>query len=105
MSMLPSETVDIAYSPEQMRYIYRVLNLSEKLENGQADLIVRPTKHKLHIGDYGDLVRTQILDIKIASNGYTICVAHRMVDVNGEPLTEPDPKFIHIDDLELRKKP
>ena len=87
-----------------MRDLYRVLNLRDKLESGQAVLEVRPTRGKFHIGEFGDVLRTQMVNITIVLNGYTICVAHRMVNIDGEPLTEPDPKFIRIDESEFRKE-
>lgn len=85
-----------------MRDIYHALNLRSKLTDGQAFLEQKSIASDSHKGKYGDEVRTQIVNIKLASNGYRICLAHRYLkEEDGSPLTEPDPKYIHVDELKL----
>lgn len=85
-----------------MRDLYRVLSLRDKLATGQA--ILEPlgkSTPDYHTGDYGDRVKSQMVNITLSVNGYRICVAHRML-IDGKPPTEPDPKYIRIDELILR---
>ena len=83
-----------------MQDMYRVLNLRSKLESGQA-VLERRKLGDLHIAEYGDEVRSETLNIKLAINNYRICVAHRYLKPDGSPHTEPDPKHIHVDELKL----
>lgn len=94
--------MDIAFTAQEMRDLYRVLNLREKLESGQAVLETRWTAPNYHTGVYGDVVKSQTVDIKLTVNGYRICVAHRMLKQDGSLPTEPDPKYIHVDELKFR---
>ena len=96
--------MDVAFTAQEMQDLYRVLNLMDKLKSGQAILEPRPTKINYHTGTYGDQITSQIVDIKLSTNGYRICVAHRML-IDGSPPTEPDPKYIHIDQLKIRFSP
>ena len=85
-----------------MRDLYRVLNLRDKLESGQAILEPRgKSVLNYHTGIYGDEINSQMVNITLTANGYRICVAHRML-IEGAPPTEPDPKYIQIDELRLR---
>ena len=85
-----------------MRDLYRALNLRDKLATGQAILEPRgQSALNYHTGDYGDRVKGQMVNITLSVNGYRICIAHRML-LAGKPPTEPDPKYIQIDDLRLR---
>ena len=58
-----------------------------------------------HPGDYGDIVRSQMVEIKLTINDYCICMAHRMVDLDGMAISEPDPKYFYIDDLRIYQHP
>ena len=85
-----------------MRDLYRVVNLRDKLASGQAILEPRgKSALNYHTGDYGDSVKGQMVNITLSVNGYRICIAHRMLSA-GKPPTEPDPKYIQIDELRLR---
>ena len=93
--------MDIALTAQEMRDLYGVLNLRDKLKSGQVILEPRPTRINYHTGTYGDEVTSQMVDIKLSANGYRIGVAHRML-IDGSPPTEPDPKYIEIDELKIR---
>lgn len=86
-----------------MQDLYRTLNLRSKLDSGQAMLELRSTG-PVHVGEHGDLLRSQIFNIKLSANDYRICVAHRMLKNDGSA-TEPDPKYFHIDELKLYLDP
>ena len=86
-----------------MRDLYDTLNLRSKLESGQAILELRDAGPE-HIGQYGDLLRSQTFNIRLSVNDHKICVAHRMLRNDGS-VTEPDPKYIHIDELKLYLDP
>lgn len=96
--------VGITFTEKEIRDLYHALDLSGKLESGQAILESRYIQRDFHTGIYGDEVKTEMLNIRLASNGFKICVAHRTLKKDGSPATEPDPKYIRIDELELRKK-
>ena len=82
-----------------MQEMYRVLNLRSKLESGQAVLEARWTAPNYHTGIYGDVVKSQTVNIRLSVNGYRICVSHRMLKQDGSLPTEPDPKYIPVAEL------
>jgi len=90
----------VIISTDQERWdLYRVLNLSDKLNNGQAYVEVRRTSGRPPQGNFPVGTRSQMVDIRLTINDYRICVAHRYVLRTGEQVTGPDPKYIRIDDL------
>ena len=93
----------IRSSDRERREIYRVLNITNKLLTGQAYLTVRWEGKNQPRGDFPPGSRSQIVDISLTVNDYLICVAHRFVDAEGHPLTQPDPKRVDIDDLIIRE--
>ena len=96
-------TVRIRVDDDVRREVYRVLNLRDKLETGQAYIEVRHTHPHQPDGDFPAGTRGQIPNLKLAVNDFRICVAHRFVVVldNFRPLGQPDPKRIDIDELSL----
>ena len=104
MSTSPSSSPSIIGFTEDERWeLYAILDLRNKLSSGQARINERRTS-KQRPGREGEgQVRSQIVEIRLTVNEYLICLAHRMIDENDHPLTEPDPKSFRIDDLRIRQ--
>ena len=50
-------------------------------------------------GNFPPGTRSRIVRIKLNINGYAICLAHHYVSASGADVTEPDPKWITVDDV------
>ena len=90
----------IKFTPEERWELYRVLDLRNKLRNGQAYIRPFRTARNRPNGDLPADTRSQTVDILLTINDHRICRAHRYVRGSQE-VTGPDPKYFQIDDLEI----
>ena len=56
-------------------------------------------------GNFPPGTRSQMVMIVLNENDWPLCYAHRYVREDGTPVTRPDPKAIHLDDIVLRQPP
>ena len=54
-------------------------------------------------GNFPPGSRSQIVSIRLAVNDWLLCLAHRYTGPDGEELTEPDPKYIQLDDVVFKQ--
>ena len=47
--------------------------------------------------------RSRMVRIRLTINDWIICYAHQYVSAAGAPITQPDPKWIRVDDLILKQ--
>ena len=88
----------IKFTAEERWELYRILDLRNKLRNGQAYIRPRRTARQPPNGDLAGDTRSQTVDIFLTINDYWICRAHRYIRGSRE-VTGPDPKYFQIDDL------
>lgn len=86
----PPNLIDVIWTDEERWELYRILDLRNKLGNGQAYEEIRRVMRR----------GSRIVNIKLTVNDYLICVAHRYLREDGV-LKEPDPKYFQIDDLRI----
>ena len=93
----------VRYSAGERRELFRILDIINKLASHQVRLVERKTGKRapptFPAGTVG-----QMFEIRFVINDYEICLAHRYVGPNGQPLTELDPKWFHIDDLIIKQE-
>jgi hypothetical protein len=44
-----------------------------------------------------------MIDIRLTINDWLLCKAHHYVNADGSDYTEPDPKWIRVDDVEFKQ--
>ena len=88
---------------EERWELYRVLDVRGKLENGQAYLRHKRLMTGPPKGDWPPGTRGRMVDILLTVNDWKLCVANQFVDADGVELTEPDPKYIQIDDVAFKQ--
>ena len=50
-------------------------------------------------GDFPPGTSSRMVNIRLAINGWLLCKAHHYVNADGSDYTEPDPKWIRVDDV------
>ena len=96
--------VRIQATPEELWELYAVLDIRNKLENGQAYIQPYRTGNQQPNGDFPIGTRGQMVEIRLAINGHLLCRAHRYILGNRE-ITGPDPKYFRIDNLRMGETP
>lgn len=63
----------------------------------------RPVKFALYLVGTCKGVLNRVVRLYLSVNGYFLCTAVHYVFTDGTFYTEPDPKYIRIDDLEWKQ--
>lgn len=79
-----------------------MLDIRNKLANGQAYLKVMKSKPAAARRGFPAGTLSQVVNIYLTINDYRICTAHHYSRGSG-PVTGPDPKLIQVDDLILKQ--
>ena len=90
----------IQATPEELWELYSVLDIRNKLENGQAYIRPYRTGNQQPEGDFPRGTRGQMVEIRLTVNDHLLCRAHRYILGNRE-ITGPDPKYFRIDNLRI----
>jgi len=93
------EPVVIQTTKAERLEIYNALDIKGKLASGQAYMRTAWTGTRQPRGNFPRGTRSRTVEIFLSVNDYFICMAHRYVGRHGIAITEPDPKYIHIDDV------
>ena len=92
--------VRIHSTSEERWELYSILDIRNKLRNGQAYIVPNRTGRNQPRGNFPEGTRTQTVDIFLEINDYRIYRAHRYI-LGAWEITGPDPKYFCIDDLEI----
>ena len=80
-----------------------MLDITRKLETGQVRLVPGRYMQGPPKGDFPEGVLNRVVRLYLSVNGYFLCTAVHYVFTDGTFYTEPDPKYIRIDDLEWKQ--
>ena len=95
-----NEPVQLATTDYERRELYRALDIRAKLANGQLyRQTYRESSGPPPYGNFPPGVRSRMIYIKLAVNDWVLCLAHHYVNADGSDYTEPDPKWIRVDDV------
>ena len=73
------------------------------MDRGQAYIEVRRTMSSPPQGNFPSGTRSRMLNIRLTVNDWLLCKAHQYVNADGSDYTEPDPKWIRVDDVEFKQ--
>ena len=93
----------ILTSDSERRALYHILQVRAKLADGRAYIVVVREMTSPPRGNFPTGSRSQIVSIRLSVNDWLLCLAHRYVGPDGEELTEPDPKYIQLDDVVFKQ--
>ena len=99
MSTSSEREVSVPTSDSDRYELYRVLDIRQKLTDGQAYIEEIRVMSRPPPGIFPPGTRSRIVRIRLTVNDYTICLAHQYVSATGADVTGPDPKWIAIDDV------
>ena len=83
--------------------MYRTLDIRRKLDSGQAYIEVRRIMAGALRGNFPPGTRSQMVNIRLTINNWLLCKAHHYVNADGSDYTEPDPKWIGVDDVVFKQ--
>ena len=98
----PATPAALISTPEERWELYAVLDIRNKLANGQAYLKVMKSKPVAAGRGFPAGTLSEVVNIYLTVNDYRICTAHRY-SRGANPVTGPDPKLIQVDDLILKQ--
>lgn len=88
---------------EERREIYRALDIKRKIENGQVYMRTRRLHKGPPSGDFPEGTRSRLVEIYLTENDWYLCLAQHYIRPDGTDHTEPDPKYLRIDNLILKQ--
>ena len=90
----------ISVTADERRTIYRALDISGKIQSGQAYVKVARVMAGIKEGTHvPEGTASRMVRIYLRINDYFLCYAHHYVNPDGTDYTEPDPKYLRIDDV------
>ena len=95
--------MSVAASDTELRQLYRILDIRQKLDSGQAYVEVRRTMVRPPRGNFPPGTRSRMINIRLTVNDWLLCKAHHYINADGTDYTEPDPKWIRVDDVEFKE--
>ena len=99
MRITPPRPVEIIVSETELRELYRILDIREKLARGQVFSEARRTMSAPRTGNFPLGTRSLMFTIWLTVNDWLLCIAHQYVNADGSDYTGPDPKWIRVDDV------
>ena len=76
------------------------MNVRAKLASDQLyTQIYHESQNPPPSGNFPLGVRSRMIHIKLTVNDWVLCLAHHYVNPDGSDYTEPDPKWIRVDDV------
>ena len=85
---------------DERRAIYRSLDVRAKIQSGQIYVKEGRVMTGIKAGtNLPEGTVSRIVRLYLTVNDYYLCNAHQYVNPDGTDYTEPDPKYLRIDDV------
>ena len=88
----------------ERRELYHALDIRRKIAASELYVqVYHESPNPPPRGNSPPGVRSRMVHIKLAVNYWALCFAYHYVNVDGSDYTEPDPKWIRVDDVVFKQ--